>query len=160
MEGINVPGTNIDSTEAEETRRLGPNCHRASSPDRPNVDTKHEKELCNSDMAPGMEPGRTQGEPFSHRTDTDDVRVSISICAAHGLHSTPRGWRIAPDIQTARLHYSTYNGGSDERIPRNEDKATTTGHTMNASVEKPKYGLGIGGNHIHLVHRGTWYSAD
>jgi len=25
MEGSNVPGTNIDSAEAEETRRLGPN---------------------------------------------------------------------------------------------------------------------------------------
>ena len=29
----------------------------SSSTDRPNVGTKHEEELCNSDMAPGVEPG-------------------------------------------------------------------------------------------------------
>jgi len=33
-----------------------------NSPDRPNVGTKHEEELCNSDMAPGVEPRWTQGE--------------------------------------------------------------------------------------------------
>ena len=57
--------------------------------------------------------------------------------------------------QTACLKYSTYNGGSDERIPRNEDKATTSGNTMEVGVEKPIYGLGIGGNRIHVVLRGT-----
>jgi hypothetical protein len=62
----------------------------SSSPDRPNVDTKHEEELYNNDIAPGVEPGWSQGEPPSHRTDTDDVRVSILICAGHGLHSTPQ----------------------------------------------------------------------
>jgi len=61
----------------------------SSSPDRPNVGTKREEELCNSDLAPGVEPGGTQGEPPSHRTDTDDVRVSIPICTGHGLHSIP-----------------------------------------------------------------------
>ena len=35
----------------------------SSSPDRPNVDTKHEEELCNINMAPGVEPGWTHGEP-------------------------------------------------------------------------------------------------
>ena len=66
MEGSNVPGTNIDSTESEETRRLGLNWHRgemSSSPDGPNVGTTHEKELCSSDMAPGVESGWIQGEP-------------------------------------------------------------------------------------------------
>ena len=116
--------------------------------------TKQEEELRNSDMAPGVEPGLTQGDPPpSHRTDTDDVRVSISICAGLGLHSSPRESGNASDIQTARLQYSTYNGGSTKRIPTNEDKATTSGHTMVAGVEKPTYGLGIGGNCIHVVHR-------
>ena len=59
-------------------------------------------------------------------------------------------------LRTFKLRvYNTYNGGSDERIPRNEDKATTFGHTMDAGVEKSTYGLGIGGNRIHEVHRGT-----
>jgi len=159
MEGSNIPGTNIGFTEAEDTMRLGPNWHRdevSSSPDRPNVHTKHGKELCNSDMVPGVEPWWTQGELPSHRTDTDDVRVSILICAGHGLHSTPQEWRNAPDIQTARLQYSTYNGCSDKRIPRNVDITTTSGHTMDAGVEKPTYGLGIEGNRIHVVHRCTW----
>jgi len=62
----------------------------SSSPDRPNVGTKHEEELRNSDIAPGVERGWTQGEPLLHMTDTDDVRLSISICAGHGLHSTTR----------------------------------------------------------------------
>jgi len=34
----------------------------SSSPARPDVGTKHEEELCNSDMAPEVEPGWTQGE--------------------------------------------------------------------------------------------------
>jgi len=38
---------------------------------------------------------------------------------------------------------------------RNEDEATTSGHTIDAGVEKSTYGLGIGGNRIHVVHRGT-----
>jgi len=163
MEGSNVPGTNIDSTEAEETKRPGLNWHRgemSSCPDRPNVDRKHEEELCNSDMAPRVEPGWTLGEPPSHSTDTDDVRISISICDRHGLHNTPREWRNAPDMQTARLRYSTYSGGSDERIPRNEDKATASGHIIDAGVEIPTYGLGMGGNRIHVLRRDTWYSAD
>jgi len=53
----------------------------SSSPDRPNVGTKLEEELYNSDIVPGVEPGWTQGEPPSHRTDTYDVRLSMSICA-------------------------------------------------------------------------------
>jgi len=111
-------------------------------------------------MALGVEPGWTQGESASHRMNSDDVRVSISICAGYGLRSTLREWRNAPDIQTARLQYSTLNGDSDERIPRIEDKATTSGHTMDAGVEQPAYGLGIGGNRIQVVLRGTWHSAD
>ena len=62
----------------------------SSFPDRPNVDTKHEEETCNSDMAPGVVPGWTQEESPSHRTATDDIGVSILICAAHGLHSSHR----------------------------------------------------------------------
>jgi len=61
----------------------------SSSPDRPNVGTKLEEEICNNDIAPGVEPGRTQAEPPSHGTDTHDVRVSISMCGGHGLQSTP-----------------------------------------------------------------------
>jgi len=53
------------------------------------VGIKHEEELCNSGMSPGVEPGWTQGELPSNRTDTDEVRISISICAGHGLHTTP-----------------------------------------------------------------------
>ena len=68
------------------------------------------------------------------------------------IASPPQEWRNVPDIQTVRLQYSTYNGGSDERIPRNEDKATTSGHTMDACVEKPTYGVDIGGNRIRVVH--------
>jgi len=127
----------------------------SSSPDRPNVGTQHEEKLRNSYMASGMEPGWTQGEPPSHGTDTDDVRVFILICGGHGLHSTPRERRNVPDIQTALLQYFIYNGGSDERIRRNEDNATAPGHAMNAGVEKPTFGLGIGGNRIHVVHRGA-----
>ena len=127
----------------------------SSYPDRPNVGTQHEEELRNSDMAPGMEPGWTQGETPSHGTDTDGVRVFVSICAGRGLHSTPREGRNAPDIQTALLQFFIYNGGSDERIPRNEDNATTPGHAMDAGVEKPTFGLDIGGNSIHVVHRGA-----
>jgi len=98
-----------------------------------------------------MDPGRTP----SHETDTDDVRVFKSICAGHGSHSTPREGRNAPHIQTARLQYFTYNGGSDEGIPRNEDSTAAPGHTMDAGVEKPTFGLDIGGNSIHVVHRGA-----
>ena len=54
-----------------------------------------------------------------------------------------------------RLQHSTQNGGSDERIRRSEDETTTSGHTLDAGVEKPTYGLGIGENRILVVHRGT-----
>jgi hypothetical protein len=63
--------------------------------------------------------------------------------------------RNVPDIQTALLQYFIYNGGSDERIRRNEDNATAPGHAMNAGVEKPTFGLGIGGIRIHVVRRGA-----
>ena len=56
-------------------------------------------------------------------------------------------------LRTFKLR--VYNCGSDDRLPRKEDKATASGHTVDAGVEKPTYGLGIGGNHIHVVHRGT-----
>jgi len=45
---------------------MGLNSHRgevSSYPDRPNVGTEHEEELCNTDMALVVEPGWTQGEP-------------------------------------------------------------------------------------------------
>ena len=67
MVGSNVPCTNIDSTEAEETR-LRLNSHRgemSNSPDRPNLSTKQEEEICNSDMARGVEPGWAQGDPLT-----------------------------------------------------------------------------------------------
>ena len=66
MDGRNVPGTNIDSAEPEETSRPGLNWRRgevSSPPDRPNVDRKHEKELSNSDIDSGVESGWTEGKP-------------------------------------------------------------------------------------------------
>ena len=48
-----------------------------------------------------MDPGRTP----SHRMDTDDVRVSISICAGHGLHIIPGNDET---LRTFKLHvYNT-----------------------------------------------------
>jgi hypothetical protein len=67
----------------------------------------------------------------------------------------PREGRNFLDIQTALLQYFIYNGGSDERIGRNENNATASGHTMDAGVEKPTFGLDIGENRIHVVHRGA-----
>jgi len=98
-----------------------------------------------------MDPGRTP----SHRMDIDDVRVSISICAGHGLHGTPGNDETSRKFKLRFFNSLIYNGGSDERTTRNEDKATTFGHTMDAGVVKPTYALDIGGNRIQTVHRGT-----
>ena len=108
MEGSNVPVTNIVSTEAKETRRLGLYWHWgevSSSPDRPNVDTKHEKELCNSDMAPGVEPGWTQEEPphIGRIPMTLEYLYGNALDMAYMAPLPSREWRSAPNIQTARL---------------------------------------------------------
>jgi len=126
----------------------------SSSPDRPIVGTKHEEELCNGDMAPGVEPWLTQGEPPSHRMDVDDVRVSISICAGHGLHSTPRNDETLRTLKL-RVYSTLHTMATATRESREMRIKQLHPDTMDADVGKPTCGLAIRGNRIHVVHRGT-----
>jgi hypothetical protein len=61
--------------------------------------------------------------------------------------------------QTAHIKHPADNGNRSERIQKNEGNATKSRHKLEASVEKPTHSMGVRGNHIHVVRRGTRYSS-
>ena len=131
MEGSNVPGTNIDSTEAEETRRLGLNWHRgevSSSPDRPYVDTKHEKRALQQRNGSGSGTCMVQGEPphigripmtlgylYRYALDmayiappgNDDTLRTFKLCVYNTLHTMAAARRESREMRIKQLHPDT-----------------------------------------------------
>ena len=72
----------------------------------------------------------------------------------------PCGYAVAQLVEALGhkpegLDIYIYNGGSGERVPKNENNTTTSRHKMEASVEELTHSLGSRGNHIYMVHSGT-----
>jgi len=105
MEGCNFSGTNIDSTEAEETTSLGINWYHGRDLLIGRMWAQNlKKSSATATPTPAVEPGWTQGESPSHRTDTDDVRLSISVRAWHGLRSTRGNDETLPTFKLRLYH--------------------------------------------------------
>jgi len=97
-----------------------------------------------------MDPGRTP----SHRTDTVDVRVSsISIFAGHGLHNTHPG-----NDETLRIFKLPVCNTQNTMAAATRESREMSIKQLDSDTQWMqvwKYGLGIGRNRIHMVHRGT-----